>query len=1035
VSGVGHVPGEGPDNATVMLIGEAPGYYESIEHRPFVGKSGRELTTYLDRAHLYRDSVYVTNLVKYQPPYVNGKQQPPSREDIERDTPELLEELLRYRPRWIGAIGRYAARFLTSLDLSMESAHGLAFPLGGKIRDLMVAGTGKHLQASGKKPDRHVNVESSVPVSAHHRASGRNTAQDERHSRYVHLRPMARHAWLDHCTVVPLYHVAAGLHNPEIAPLVWWDIRQFAAYVSGRLTPLSSVDEHPTPRYDVFTDSMRRRDGSWIGTDIRSLFGTPPPAVAIDTEGWARDPISLQISARPGTGYVIRAEDRRELDMLAELLRIHTSVRIVGHNWLHDLDVSSALGIDLTDGINWDRVEDTMLMLFCLRLLPLGLKPISLRLSGAVQRDYAEVIAPAEKRMTLRYVTRAIDARTCATCGGTGKVAAYGKSGAKRGQLLKRQDPCPNSVCVDGGLWPRREGQLAYDWSKGTWKITYGWDIQRYLRRLRDDLNAGVFDDTASDGDDTSAEDEGAERKPKTIRQRWDSWDGDVRGPVEAAIGAMPEATLRDVDPGEFEQYAARDADITLRNYPKIRAMIDELDLYPAYRLDMDVIPVAAEMQRNGMPCDVGKLRKLSRRLKSENDVLLAKLQHLAHRPINPASGDQVAALLFGERRLTFTDDDARDLQPVSFDLESEKRTPTGKRASTDDKVLEGLKLKYANRADVVEVVQLILDYRMRHKIITTYADKIPRIIDADGYVHTRIRPTTAATFRWASGDPINLQNIPIRNKGGADLGRMVRGCFVAPDGWVLGSADYSQVELRILAALSGDDNLLRAFREGLDPHVLGASRAWKIPYDELYAGYKAGDRKCSDIRDSAKNLNFGIVFGITPRGLQAQMELRGLKYTLDECAQLIHMWLHETFPGIGSFIQETHEMAKREGLTRTVMGHIRYAPAVWSSTPSIREEALRQLVNFRIQGTAAEVLKAGLRDLWRRGKSTLDAVGTRILMSVHDENLFLVRDNDTARGTTAMVVETYMENPIPLPNGIEITTAMKFADNWGALK
>jgi len=442
------------------------------------------------------------------------------------------------------------------------------------------------------------------------------------------------------------------------------------------------------------------------------------------------------------------------------------------------------------------------------------------------------------------------------------------------------------------------------------------------------------------------------------------------------------------------------------------------------------------------MAVDVSALQKLSRRLRRENDVILRKIQHIAKRPINPASGDQVAGLLFGERRLSYSDDDERELQPelaLSFGLESQKKTKSGSRASTDDKVLEGLKLKYAERPEVVEVVQLILDYRVRHKIDTTYAEKIPRIAirQADGHwrVHTHIRQTVAATYRLASSDPINLQNIPVRSKGGADLGRLVRECFVAPSGFVLASSDYSQVELRVLAALSGDDSLLRAFREGLDPHILGASRAWRMSYDEMYASYKAGDRKIADIRESAKNLNFGIVFGITARGLQAQMELRGLRYTLDECNDLIQMWTKRAFPGIGAYIEEVQSYGKLHGYAKSFMGHMRHCPGVWSDIPQIREEALRQLVNFTIQSSAAEILKAGLADLWNRGKRVLDHVGSRLLMSVHDENLLEVRADERSREVTAAVVEGYMENPIRLPNGVEITTKVKFAPNWGALK
>lgn len=1317
-----HVPGDGPTPCRVCFVGEAPGYWESQPQlgypsgRPFVGKSGKELDTFMRLGGLTRENVYVTNLCKYQPPYINGKQQPPSKEDIERDTPELVQELLATRPRWIGAVGRYAARWLTGLDLSMEEAHGLAYPLGKRIQKLVAAA------AITDEPD------TARPVS-----------------------------WMDRCRIVPIYHPASALHNTELAPLVWWDLQQFGKYVLGRLQPPTTVDEFPSPDYDVYTDSMRRPDGTWIGSDIRSLFATDPEWVAIDTEGLLPPhgtPWGLSISTAPGMARVISVNDVEQLALLNELLA-NSNCWIILHNALHDVPILEVMGVS----IPWARVQDTLLMLFTLRLLALGLKPTSRRLSGMTMQAYTDVIRPAERSIALAYIQRATSARVCTVCNGTGKVAAYGKVKSKElrrlvtckqqphdvyigrpsefgnpfvigkdgtraeviakyrdwflaqpemvakaratlvgkvlacwcapqpchgdvlaeianGALLKRLDKCQH--CVDGGLWPEREGQLKWDWTEARWKTTKGWEIGRYLRKLREDIEAGYFEQLT--GDDDTEDEHGQEHAPKTIRERWESWDDDVREPVEELIGEMPQATLDQIPFNDAMRYSAADADSTGRNYPKIRAMVDDMELYDAYRLDLAVIPAAAEMQRNGMKINRDGFEKLSRRLRRENDLIATELRQLTGRSINPASGDQVAGYLFGERKLEFNELDERELTAAwSLNLESEKKTKTGKRAATDDKTLNGLLLKYADRPEVTRPVQLFLDHRTRHKLDTGYVIKMPLYTDANDRVHPRVKPTTAATFRWciARGTPIDvlrdvaefpagvpieqvragdtaysfdgrgklvlrrivsaaktghrrvlrihwkahasrsgyldctpeheirtvkrgwvradqlrpndrvyalargidregyarlyptgapmiarehrfvlrasadrtvhhrnrnkldnrlenlellsnldhvlhhaaeravshpgrrrlrtgpprprrnytreflvdllrkhggkprlasrsiradstsfqqsltkhgidwhairaeytadgrkiteglvaegrrvhaaagqyaalkfmcmgyykwseaqrrygwiprnhivtfvevlpravdvydvevegthnfiageicvhnsmadppLQTIPIRAKGGADLGKLVRQCFVAEEGYVLGSADFDQVELRDLAALSGDSDLIRAFREGLDPHVLGAAKIWRIPYAELYTRYKAKEKKAMDMRTSAKNINFGIVYGVTARGLKAQMDLRGEVWTIDECQDLIDTYLRTLFPGIGAFLVDAQDEARRHGYVRSEMGHVRYLPGVWSSVPSIRAEAERQAANFKIQCVPGDV-------------------------------------------------------------------------------
>lgn len=983
--------------------------------------------------------------------------------------------------------------------------------------------------------------------------------------------------------------------------------------------------------------------------------------------------------------------------------------RVVMHNALHDLPILDELGVP----IEAEQVDDTMLMSFCLGTLPLGLKPLSRRLLGAQQNSFEETIRPAERRLSLEYIKQALTKNECPRCHGTGKQQMLRVDGKGYTKPVK----CLAAGCTDGYRWPPTVPRIVWDWKSASWKSSQPWSIAKYLQRLRADIEAGKFDQTAADDaaePEASDEDETGEASVRTVRQRWYGIDEDIREPVEAAFGPMPEATLDDIPEDAANHYSARDADLTYRIYPKLKALLKSNDLTAAYKLDLSVIPWAAEMQRNGMRINVPKMQALSKRFQREQRDIAHQLRGLTGRFINPGSGDQVADLLFGSRGLSFTEDDAREITPhFSLELSHEKRTSSGKRAATDEKVLEGLKLKYAEREDVTLIVQHILDYRTRQKL-DSFAVKLASMVDNRSRVHTRLKLTTAATYRLAcvagetqlhtsrgvfrfdeylpiEGDTVtthrgrqrrvlrkiykgvdtmfrvcldvgaslkctldhkiltptgwfplrslpigaevfayepqqkihdgtehhqgtenvsgfgrpdssgdsgslrnnfpkcdphfealsaigrvqgaetaevcrvqdrgpqpyagqewrpasqldrrcerqqrpfdaqdrqtsllrtpdcdgggyrsagaaasgatdsassrsepaeqrfgqsrvndqgcahattsaiariaaitycgeegvwdieveedhsylssgfvnhnsaepNLQNIPIRNKGGADLGRLIRECFEAPEGHCLGSADYSQVELRVLAALSGDDSLLEAFRTGLDPHVLGASRAWRIPYEEIDKGRKT-NKKYKDMRDSAKNLNFGIVFGITPRGLQAQMELRGLHYTLDECADLIRMWIHETFPGIGEYIAMVHAEAKQHGYVRSFGGHIRHCPGVWSLIPAVREEALRQAVNFTIQCSAAEIMKHGIGAVWQKGKRILDDARAIMLMSVHDELLTEQPDTDEARDMVALAVETYMTDPIRLPNDVKIETDIKFAPDWGTLK
>lgn len=973
-----YVKGEGPQPAEVMLIGEAPGMTESQKGRPFCGKSGAELDGMLERNGLHRDDVYVTNICKLQPAIVNGKQQAPSKEEIERDTPELLEELLRVRPKWVGAVGRVAAQWLCGADVvtDMEAAHGMAFPLSTALREKLRAAEGYDLSGStiictGIESEESSLFEDSGPKSH----------------------------WTERLRVVPLYHPAAGLHNADLQPFVWWDIQQFAGYVSGRLHPVTPTDRFPHPRYvDEVSESSGLR-----------LYGVP---VACDTEGLAGRVWGGSVSSEGGSALVTRLRDTQELKAVLD-----AAPTIYFHNALHDVPILEEINIP----VDWQKVEDTFLMAYCLRLVPQGLKQLARRFCGMEMQSYLDVVAPADRRLALEYVQRALEAKRCPMCEGAGKIRSLRKDGKG---WKKQPEKCTWEGCIDGGLWPDRDPQLKYDWETGQWKLSKGWSVGRYLQRLEKDLAEGRFEVDEDTGEALNA------------RKRVQNWPDDVVELIEQEIGELPEPTLDDIPAAEATYYSARDADATIRIAPILEEQLDALELREAYRLDLSVIPVAAEMQRNGMHVDRQYFAALGKRLERDNQIILANLEQLAGRPINPASGEQVVGLLFGERGLKFDRDDERSFLS-SFDIMPEKLTKSGKRAATDDKVLEGLKLKYASDVELVSAIDLILNYRIRHKLKGTYVDKLPLMVDDYDRIHTTIKPCRTATFRWASADP-NFQNIPTRPKAGVDLGKLVRYGFTAEDGYVMGSWDFDQIEMRVLGALSQDANLMRVFREGLDIHSMTAALVFRVPLEqftfELECGTPEQQKLRKEQRASAKNIGFGVVYGVTARGLRAQMELRGQHWTEEECQRLIDQYLYEAYPGVGEFMMEAHAEARRTGMVRSVFGHLRYCPGVHSRIASVREEALRQAANFKIQCSAAELLKVSMRSLWHDYKPVLDEVGARLLMAVHDEVLMEVPDNEEAKEIVDAVVTATMTNPIVLA-GVEVGTTGKYDYNWGGLK
>ncbi len=402
------------------------------------------------------------------------------------------------------------------------------------------------------------------------------------------------------------------------------------------------------------------------------------------------------------------------------------------------------------------------------------------------------------------------------------------------------------------------------------------------------------------------------------------------------------------VDVQRAAEYSAEDADITLRLHhalwpqleaePKLQKVFDEIE--------MPLVPVLARMEQTGVLIDMDKLKKQSEGLSKRMLELQQQAFAVAGRNFNMDSPKQLQALLYEELKL-----------PVSI------KTPTGQ-PSTNEEALEGL-------ADQHELPRLILDYRTLAKLRSTYTDKLPEAVNPrTGRVHTSYHQAVAATGRLSSNDP-NLQNIPIRT----DEGRRIRQAFVAPKGFRILAADYSQIELRIMAHLSGDAGLLAAFHGGQDVHRATASEVFGVPPEQVDANQ----------RRAAKAINFGLMYGMSAWGLARQLGIdRG------EANAYVKTYF-ERYPGVQAFMNATREQAHRDGFVETLFGRRLYLNEIHSRNQGLRAGAERAAINAPMQGTAADIIKRAMIavDAWLQ---TLDGAA-RMIMQVHDELVFEVRE------------------------------------------
>ena len=414
---------------------------------------------------------------------------------------------------------------------------------------------------------------------------------------------------------------------------------------------------------------------------------------------------------------------------------------------------------------------------------------------------------------------------------------------------------------------------------------------------------------------------------------------------------------------------------------PDWDALKADTDLWNLYNeVELPLVPVLREMEAAGVRIDVNKLKEAETTLTAELNDLEQRIYDLAEQTFNINSPRQVGELLFDKLKL---------------DTKA-KKSKTGQ-YSTSEEVLVTLKERHP-------IVGLILDYRELKKLITTYIAALPGYIAADGKIHTTYNQTVTATGRLSSSNP-NLQNLPIRS----ERGRFIREAVIPDEGCLFLSADYSQIELRLMAHFSQDEHMLAAFREGQDIHAATAARIYGLPIEQI----------TKDQRRKAKTANFGIIYGISAFGLAQQLDC-----SRTEAKQLIDDYF-AAFPRVIQYIESQKELARQRGYAETLFGRKRYLPDIHSQNATVRSFAERNAVNAPIQGTAADIIKMAMVSIHRRLKQ--EQLKAQMIMQVHDELNFNVPVNEVDR--VREIVVTEMQNAVHL--SVPLIAECGVGENW----
>ena len=440
--------------------------------------------------------------------------------------------------------------------------------------------------------------------------------------------------------------------------------------------------------------------------------------------------------------------------------------------------------------------------------------------------------------------------------------------------------------------------------------------------------------------------------------------------------------SMRDLSPTDIYEYACEDADITLKLKNVLEPKLKEAGVeHLFYEIEMPLVPVLAEMEMNGVCIDTESLNETSRIFTNRMQELENRIYELAGEKFNIASPKQVGEILFDKMKI----------------VEKAKKTKTGQYV-TSEEVLQQLKNKH-------EIIADILEHRGLKKLIGTYIDALPKLINPQtGHIHTSFNQTITATGRLSSSDP-NLQNIPIRGEDGKEI----RKAFIPEPGCLFFSADYSQIELRVMAHLSGDENMIEVFREGKDLHAATAATIYKKDISEV----------SRDERTKSKRANFGIIYGITVFGLAERLDI-----SRDESKQLIDGFF-ETFPQVHEYMEESKKIAREKGYAETIFHRRRYLPDINSHNATVRNFAERNAINAPIQGSAADIIKVAMIHIYNRFKK--EGIRSKMILQVHDELNFSVYPEEKERVEAIVLEEMQQAYQLKVP----LIADCGFGTNW----
>ena len=453
---------------------------------------------------------------------------------------------------------------------------------------------------------------------------------------------------------------------------------------------------------------------------------------------------------------------------------------------------------------------------------------------------------------------------------------------------------------------------------------------------------------------------------------------------IEELLGpkGKKQKNMRDVSPADIYEYAAEDADITLRLKNVLEPRLKELGVEELFwNIEMPLVRVLADMELNGVCLDTEALQDTSKIFNERMREYEQEIYKEAGEEFNISSPKQVGDILFGKLQI----------------MDKPKKTKTGQYV-TSEEVLQSLENKSP-------IVRNILNYRGMKKLLSTYIDALPKLINPrTGHIHTSFNQALTATGRLSSSDP-NLQNIPVRT----DDGKEIRKCFIPEEGCLFFSADYSQIELRIMAHLSEDENMIEAFREGHDIHRATAAKIWHVDID------KVTDAQ----RKKAKQANFGIIYGITTYGLAQRMDISNA-----EAKDLIQDYFR-TFPKVQAYMEHAKEVARAKGYAETLFHRRRYLADINSRNATVRGFAERNAINAPIQGTEADIIKVAMVRIWERFKK--EGIRSKMILQVHDELNFSVYPEE--REQVERIVIEEMQNAYPL--NVPLIADAGWGKNW----